>query len=54
MSDIQDFEGDFYDTKRMVALFYMQHVLPETVGLTRVITQGAAALTGFEVANFET
>ncbi len=46
-------EGEFYATKRRVALFYMHHVLPETTALHEVIRQGADALSDFDVARFE-
>ena len=49
---IQDQQGDFYDTKRKTARFFMQQVLPETVALHEVITKGADALETFEVSRF--
>lgn len=46
-------QGAFYDAKRKVARFYMQHVLPETESLARIVTDGGNALLEFDVADFE-
>ncbi len=46
-------DGSFYDTKRKVARFYAEHLLPETASLLQTITGGSAALADFEVADFE-
>jgi alkylation response protein AidB-like acyl-CoA dehydrogenase len=46
-------EGDFFETKRKLAHFYMQNVLPEAETLGRVVTQGAASLADFETRLFE-
>ena len=50
---IDGMEGEFYTSKRRVALFYMHHVLPETVAIQGVIMRGADALASFKVARFE-
>ena len=44
--------GNFYETKRKTARFYMQHVLPETESLYKVITAGAESLADFSVDDF--
>ena len=49
---IRDKDGAFYDTKRKVARFYMQQVLPETTSLADIIVNGGDALTDFSVADF--
>jgi alkylation response protein AidB-like acyl-CoA dehydrogenase len=43
--------GEFYETKRKLARFYMEQVLPETTSLTQVITRGSAALAEFSADN---
>jgi hypothetical protein len=45
-------DGAFYDTKRKVARFYAQQVLPETASLLKSICGGDDALADFEVADF--
>jgi len=42
----------FSENKRRLARFYMQHVLPETVALHRVVTEGAEALADFSADEF--
>ena len=49
---IHDKSGAFYDTKRKLARFYMQQVLPETVSLANAVVGGADALADFDVADF--
>jgi len=49
---IRDKSGVFYDTKRKTARFYMQHVLPETVALQQIITEGSESLRDFSVGDF--
>ncbi|MDH3265844.1 MAG: acyl-CoA dehydrogenase [Gammaproteobacteria bacterium] len=44
-------EGAFYDTKRKLARFYMQQVLPETASLATTIVNGAAALADISVSD---
>lgn len=46
---INDRDGDFYETKRMLARFYMEQVLPEAASLTEVIVGGADTLAEFPV-----
>lgn len=53
MQSIRDEEGAFYDTKRKLAHFYMLQVLPETESLAKSIVDGAEALAGFGVADFD-
>jgi len=53
INTIRDKNGAFYDTKRKVALFYMQQVLPETVSLAKVIVDGADSLSEFDVSDFD-
>ena len=53
VASIKDKQGDFYDNKRKLARFYMNHVLPETSALHRVITRGADSLAAFEVEDFD-
>ena len=50
---IQGREGDFYRAKRKVGQFYMQHILPDTLALQRVITEGTEALSAFDIAQFQ-
>ena len=45
-------KGNFYETKRKTARFYMHHVLPETESLYKVITVGAESLADFGVDDF--
>ena len=45
--------GTFYDTKRKVARFYVDQVLPETASLHATIVNGRDALAEFEVADFD-
>ncbi len=44
--------GGFYDVKRKLARFYMQHVLPETTAIAATIVSGDAALEAFDVEDF--
>jgi len=44
--------GRFYETKRKVARFYAEQLLPETASLLQTITGGGDALADFEVADF--
>lgn len=53
MISIQGKNGLFYASKRKIALFYMDQVLPETVALQQIITTGSDSLTDFEVTDFE-
>ncbi|MCH8944495.1 MAG: acyl-CoA dehydrogenase C-terminal domain-containing protein [Proteobacteria bacterium] len=52
IASLRDKQGDFFDAKRDTALFYMQHVLPETSALHSVITEGSGSLAGFDVNAF--
>ena len=52
VDSISDRQGAFYDQKRKLALFYMQHVLPETIAIRDVITRGASSLRDFKVDDF--
>ena len=45
-------DGAFYDTKRKVARFYAQQLLPETASLLKSICGGDDALAEFRVADF--
>ena len=45
-------DGSFYETKRKVARFYAEQLLPETASLLQSITGGSDALADFEVADF--
>jgi alkylation response protein AidB-like acyl-CoA dehydrogenase len=45
-------DGAFYDTKRKVARFYAQQVLPETASLLKSICDGDDALADFKVTDF--
>ena len=47
MAVTRDKSGDFYDTKRKVARFYMAHVLPDAKSLVEVIDNGDTALADF-------
>jgi len=49
---IRDKEGNFYETKRKTARFYLEQVLPETTGLFEIITRGADSLSSFNVEEF--
>ncbi len=46
-------EGEFYVTKRKLARFFMENVLPESETLGRVITCGYGSLADFETSRFE-
>jgi butyryl-CoA dehydrogenase len=45
-------DGDFYESKRKTARFYMEQVLPETAALRDIICKGAESLTSFDVEDF--
>jgi hypothetical protein len=45
-------DGGFYETKRKVARFYAEQLLPETATLLQSITGGSEALANFEVVDF--
>ena len=45
-------DGSFYATKRKIARFYAEQLLPETASLLQTITGGSDALASFEVADF--
>ena len=45
-------KGDFYETKRKTARFYMEQVLPETMALHDTITRGSESLASFDVQDF--
>jgi butyryl-CoA dehydrogenase len=49
---LRDKQGDFYDAKRNTALFYLQHILPETAAIHSVITTGSESLAEFDVDAF--
>jgi len=49
IASIRDKEGAFYDTKRKLARFYMQQVLPETKSIATTIVNGADALADISV-----
>jgi len=53
IDSIRGKNGDFYETKRKTARFYMEQVLPETAALNEVITRGAESLVSFSVDDFE-
>ncbi|MFT5139903.1 MAG: alkylation response protein AidB-like acyl-CoA dehydrogenase [Lysobacterales bacterium] len=46
-------EGDFFETKRKLARFYMQNVLPEAESLGRAVTLGADSLADFDIRLFD-
>jgi alkylation response protein AidB-like acyl-CoA dehydrogenase len=48
---IRDKKGTFYDTKRKLARFYMQQVLPETASIATTIVNGADALADISVSD---
>ena len=52
IDSIRDKAGDFYETKRKTARFYMEQVLPETAALHEIVTKGAESLTSFDVEDF--
>jgi alkylation response protein AidB-like acyl-CoA dehydrogenase len=52
IASIREKQGDFYDTKRKTARFYMRQVLPEAAALHEIITQGADSLREFDVQDF--
>ena len=49
---ITDKTGPFYDAKRKLARFYMDHVLPEAESLKKTIIVGADALAEFSAQDF--
>jgi len=52
IESIRDKAGDFYETKRKTARFYMEQVLPETAALHEIVIKGADSLTSFDVEDF--
>ena len=52
IGSIRDKQGDFYETKRKTAHFYMQQVLPEAGALHEIITGGADSLAAFQPQEF--
>jgi alkylation response protein AidB-like acyl-CoA dehydrogenase len=46
--------GNEFDTKRKLARFYMDNILPEAEALGQVIMNGAESLADFEIDRFET
>ena len=52
IASLRNKQGDFYDAKRMTALFYLQQVLPEATAIHAVITKGSESLAGFDVNAF--
>ncbi|MEM7432870.1 MAG: acyl-CoA dehydrogenase family protein [Pseudomonadota bacterium] len=52
VASIKDRSGSFYDTKRKVARFYVEQVLPETASLRDVVIEGSDAISDFDVADF--
>jgi hypothetical protein len=53
IASIRGKDGEFYETKRKTARFYMKQVLPETAALHEIITDGSDALSTFAVEDFE-
>jgi hypothetical protein len=49
IDSVRDKDGDFYESKRKTARFYMEQVLPETSALHEIVTKGADSLTSFDV-----
>jgi hypothetical protein len=47
-------DGEFYASKRKLARFYANQLLPETASLLQTITAGSDALADFAVADFNT
>jgi alkylation response protein AidB-like acyl-CoA dehydrogenase len=47
-----DQDRDFYSAKQQVARFYVQHLLPETSALARVVQEGAASVVKADPALF--
>jgi butyryl-CoA dehydrogenase len=52
IDSIRGKDGDFYESKRKTARFYMEQVLPETAALRDIICKGAESLTSFDVEDF--
>jgi hypothetical protein len=52
IDSIRGKDGDFYESKRKTARFYMEQVLPETAALHDIITKGAGSLTSFDIEDF--
>ena len=52
IASIRGKDGEFYETKRMTARFYMDQVLPETVALHEIVIRGSDSLTAFSVEDF--
>ncbi len=52
VESIGDKQGDFYDTKRKTAQFYMQQVLPEADALHEIIMHGSGSIEAFDVSEF--
>jgi alkylation response protein AidB-like acyl-CoA dehydrogenase len=53
IASIRGKDGEFYETKRKTARFYMKQVLPETAALHEIVTGGSDALSTFAVEDFE-
>ncbi len=49
---VQGKDGSFYESKRKVARFYAEQLLPETASLLQAITGGSDALANFSVNDF--
>ena len=54
IASIRGKDGDFYETKRKTARFYMEQVLPQAAALHAVVTDGAEALAAYAVEDFGT
>jgi len=52
IDSIRGKSGDFYETKRKTAHFYMEQVLPETMALHEIVTAGSGSLASFDVQDF--
>ncbi len=53
MITTKDKSGGFYDTKRKVARFYMEQILPETASLRDTVVSGGEVIKGFDVSDFD-
>ena len=52
IASIRGKDGEFYETKRKTARFYMEQILPETIALHEIVIRGADSLISFSVKDF--
>jgi alkylation response protein AidB-like acyl-CoA dehydrogenase len=53
LATIDERQGNFYDNKRKLAVFFILNVLPETLSIEEKIVNGAKAVTDFATSDFD-